>query len=59
MRIAAAKFAADITITGARILGKICLRMILKSEDTAMKYEAWGWNVVTINAHNHDEIKTR
>ena len=27
------------------------------SEDTAMKYEAWGWNVVTINAHNHDEIR--
>jgi len=27
------------------------------SEDTAMKYEAWGWNVVTIDAHNHAEIR--
>jgi transketolase len=27
------------------------------SEDTAMKYKAWGWNVVAINAHNHDEIR--
>lgn len=27
------------------------------SEDTAMKYKAWGWNVVTIDAHNHDEIR--
>lgn len=27
------------------------------SEDTAMKYEAWGWKVVTINGHNHDEIR--
>jgi transketolase len=27
------------------------------SENTAMKYEAWGWKVVTIDAHNHDEIK--
>ena len=27
------------------------------SEDTAMKYEAWGWKVVTIDAHNHDEIR--
>ncbi|TYA69934.1 transketolase family protein [Seonamhaeicola marinus] len=27
------------------------------TEDTAMKYESWGWNVVTIDAHNHDEIR--
>ncbi|WP_299781837.1 transketolase [uncultured Formosa sp.] len=27
------------------------------SEDTAMKYKAWGWKVFTIDAHNHDEIR--
>lgn len=27
------------------------------SEDTAKKYEAWGWKVVTIDAHDHDEIR--
>ena len=27
------------------------------TEDTAMKYEAWGWKVITIDAHNHDEIR--
>ena len=27
------------------------------SEDTAMKYKAWGWNVITIDGHNHDEIR--
>jgi len=27
------------------------------SEDTAKKYEAWGWNVVTIDGHNHDAIR--
>lgn len=27
------------------------------SEDTAMKYMAWGWNVITIDGHNHDEIR--
>jgi transketolase len=27
------------------------------TEDTAMKYTSWGWNVVTINGHNHDEIR--
>ncbi|MBU2912970.1 transketolase family protein [Reichenbachiella agariperforans] len=27
------------------------------TEDTAMKYESWGWKVVTIDAHNHDEIR--
>ena len=26
-------------------------------EDTAMKYEAWGWNVLTINGNNVDEIR--
>src|SRR5690606_27147500 len=28
------------------------------SEDTAMKYEAWGWNVISIDGHNHDEIRS-
>ncbi|MBW4359224.1 transketolase family protein [Flavobacterium taihuense] len=27
------------------------------SEDTAMKYKAWGWNVITINGHDHLEIR--
>tara|TARA_R110002050_G_scaffold130384_9_gene252097 strand:- start:2631 stop:4301 length:1671 start_codon:yes stop_codon:yes gene_type:complete len=27
------------------------------SEDTAMKYEAWGWKVVNIDGHNHDDIR--
>ncbi|MCK5442039.1 MAG: transketolase [Maribacter sp.] len=27
------------------------------TEDTAMKYEAWGWNVITIDGHDHDEIR--
>ncbi|QWX85067.1 transketolase [Cellulophaga sp. HaHaR_3_176] len=27
------------------------------SEDTAMKYQAWGWKVVTIDGHNHEEIR--
>ena len=27
------------------------------SEDTAMKYEAWGWKVVTIDGHNHEQIR--
>ncbi|ALJ03733.1 transketolase [Pseudalgibacter alginicilyticus] len=27
------------------------------TEDTAMKYEAWGWKVVTIDGHNHEEIR--
>ncbi|MBI9039820.1 transketolase [Lutibacter sp.] len=27
------------------------------SEDTAKKYEAWGWKVATIDGHNHDEIR--
>lgn len=27
------------------------------SEDTAKKYEAWGWKVITIDGHSHDEIR--
>ncbi len=27
------------------------------SEDTAKKYESWGWSVITIDGHNHDEIR--
>jgi transketolase len=27
------------------------------SEDTAMKYKAWGWNVIKIDGHNHVEIR--
>ncbi|WP_430425118.1 transketolase family protein [Maribacter litoralis] len=27
------------------------------SEDTAKKYEAWGWNVVTIDGHDHNQIR--
>jgi transketolase len=27
------------------------------SENTAMKYEAWGWNVITINGNDADEIR--
>ncbi len=26
-------------------------------EDTAKKYEAWGWNVVTIEGNNHSQIR--
>lgn len=26
-------------------------------EDTAMKYKAWGWRVMTINGNNQDEIR--
>lgn len=26
-------------------------------EDTAMKYKAWGWNVMTINGNNAEEIR--
>ena len=26
-------------------------------EDTAKKYEAWGWHVVTINGNDHDQIR--
>jgi transketolase len=27
------------------------------SEDTEMKYRAWGWKVLTIDAHSHHEIR--
>lgn len=27
------------------------------SENTAMKYKAWGWKVIPIDGHNHDEIR--
>ncbi|SMC75065.1 transketolase family protein [Cellulophaga tyrosinoxydans] len=27
------------------------------SEDTEMKYKSWGWKVITIDGHNHDEIR--
>lgn len=27
------------------------------SEDTAMKYEAWGWKVITIDGHDHTQIR--
>ncbi len=27
------------------------------SEDTALKYEAWGWNVITIKGNDHDAIR--
>ena len=27
------------------------------SEDTAMKYEAWGWKVITIDGHDHEQIR--
>ena len=27
------------------------------TEDTAMKYEAWGWKVITIDGHDHDQIR--
>ncbi len=27
------------------------------TEDTAKKYEAWNWNVMTINGNDHDEIR--
>ncbi len=28
------------------------------SEDTAKKYEAWGWKVITINGNNAEEIRS-
>ncbi len=27
------------------------------SEDTAKKYEAWGWKVITIDGHDHGQIR--
>lgn len=29
----------------------------VSSENTEMKYESWGWKVVTINGHNHEQIR--
>lgn len=29
----------------------------VSSEDTAMKYEAWGWKVINIDGHNHEQIR--
>jgi transketolase len=26
-------------------------------EDTAMKYQSWGWNVLTIDGNDHDQIR--
>ena len=30
---------------------------VVMKEDTAAKYEAWGWNVMTINGNDPDEIR--
>jgi transketolase len=30
---------------------------IVTNEDTAKKYEAWGWKVKTIDGHDHDQIR--
>ena len=30
---------------------------VVMNEDTAAKYKAWGWNVVTINGNDPDEIR--
>ncbi|WP_242085248.1 transketolase family protein [Aestuariivivens sediminis] len=30
---------------------------VVTTEDTAMKYQAWGWNVLTIDGHDHDQIR--
>lgn len=27
------------------------------TEDTGMKYKSWGWKVINIDGHNHDEIR--
>ena len=27
------------------------------TENTAMKYESWGWKVITIDGHDHDQIR--
>ena len=27
------------------------------TEDTEMKYKSWGWKVINIDGHNHDEIR--
>ncbi len=31
---------------------------VVMNEDTAAKYRAWGWNVMTINGNDVDEIRT-
>ncbi|HON12340.1 MAG TPA: transketolase [Chitinispirillaceae bacterium] len=28
------------------------------SEDTALKYQAWGWNVIAIDGNDHDQIRS-
>jgi transketolase len=30
---------------------------VVTNEDTAKKYEAWGWNVITIKGNDHDQIR--
>ncbi len=30
---------------------------VVSTEDTAMKYRAWGWNVIEINGHDVDQIR--
>ncbi len=30
---------------------------VVTSEDTAMKYRSWGWDVITIEGNNHDQIR--
>ncbi len=30
----------------------------VSGEDTAKKYEAWGWKVITIDGHDHDAIRS-
>jgi len=30
---------------------------VVTSEDTAAKYLAWGWNVITIDGHDHEQIR--
>ena len=30
---------------------------VVTCEDTAKKYEAWGWKVKTIDGHDHDQIR--
>src|SRR5690554_5955181 len=31
---------------------------VVTAEDTAKKYEAWGWNVITIQGNDHDQIRS-
>jgi len=30
---------------------------VVSSEDTAAKYKSWGWHVMSIDGHNHSEIR--